>query len=158
MGASLYFGCLESPPVEPAAGRQTRVPLSTWIPPTNGDSLLFWGSNSRAHARAGGRCRGLTAVDDLTGWASRCTRWPALTSRCGSTDAARARCGLECCRNIQSRRGRGKTGSIPTTWAASSTVAAGSSPATTVKSRGTQVTHSEKDCVSVCSKSIVLGR
>ena len=61
MGASLYFGCLESPPVEPAAGRQTRVPLSTWIPPTNGDSLLFWGSNSHAHARAGGRCRGLTA-------------------------------------------------------------------------------------------------
>jgi len=61
MGASLYFGCLESPPVEPAAGRQTRVPLSTWIPPTNGDSLLFWGSNSRAHARARGRCRGLTA-------------------------------------------------------------------------------------------------
>ena len=51
VGVSLYFRCPHSPPVEPAAGQTTRVPLSTWIPPTNGDSLLFWGSNPRVRVR-----------------------------------------------------------------------------------------------------------
>ena len=54
VGASLYFRCQESPLVQPAAGQTTRVPLSTWIPPTNGDSLLFWGSKSTLPVRV--RC------------------------------------------------------------------------------------------------------
>ena len=52
--ASLYFRCQDFPLVKPAAGQTTRVPLSTWIPPTNGDSLLFWGSKSTLHVRV--RC------------------------------------------------------------------------------------------------------